>query len=127
MTCGPLSWRSWPLATSAAVLLRRWARDGEPDLDDAIRLTRAVGAGEPDGVNGRDLRLWPTPAWRAIDLGYAYLERSRLQSTDDDLLAARVILRGAVGAAHQPRIWPSAAPVSAENPVISCDLGILAD
>lgn len=25
------------------------ARDGEPDLNDAIRLARAVGAGEPDG------------------------------------------------------------------------------
>jgi tetratricopeptide (TPR) repeat protein len=90
---------------AVAVLLRRWARDGGPaDLDDAIGLAPSAGAGPPARVTGRDLPLWLEPAWRAVDLGYAYLERSRLHGTDDDLLAARGILRGAVGAAREPLI-----------------------
>lgn len=90
---------------TVAVLLRRWARDGEPaDLDEAIGMARAAGAGEPVRGNGRGLPLWLTPAWRAIDLGYACLERSRRDGTDDDLLTAYGILRGAVGAAREPLI-----------------------
>ena len=101
--CRAGNWQNPALADVApAVLLRRWARDGEAaDLDRAIRLAHAAGAGQPAPASSRDLPLWLTPAWRAIDLAYAYLERSRLHTTDDDLLTARRVLRGAAREARR--------------------------
>lgn len=102
--CRADNWQNPVLAdVYPAVLLRRWARNGEAgDLDHAIRLARATRAGEPSSI--RDVPLWLTPAWRAIDLAHVYLERSRLHTTSDDLLAARGILRAAVRDARQPAI-----------------------
>jgi tetratricopeptide (TPR) repeat protein len=94
-------------AAAVAVLLRRWARDGEAaDLDRAIGLAHAAGAGEPGSGDRRELPLWLSPAWRAIDLGAAYLERSRLDAAgaDGDLLAARDAARRAVRLAPAPAI-----------------------
>ena len=101
--CRAGHWQDPALAdVAAAVLLRRWARDGEADdLEQAIRLARAAGAGESVPAGGRDLPLWRAPAWRAIDLAQANRERSRLHAADDDLATARRILRAAVGAARQ--------------------------
>lgn len=94
-------------AAAVAVLLRRWARDGEAaDLDQAIGLAHAAGAGEPAPGGGRELPLWLSPAWRATDLGAAYLERSRLGGAAGagDLLAARDAARRAVRLAPAPAI-----------------------
>lgn len=104
--CRAGSWQDPALAAAApAVLLRRWAREGEAaDLDHAIRLAHAVGRGEPAPASSRDLPLWLAPAWRAIDLAYAYLERGRLLTADEDVLTARRILRGAVREARRPPI-----------------------
>jgi hypothetical protein len=104
--CRAGRWQDPALADVApAVLLRRWARDGEAaDLDHAIRLAQAAGQGEPGPANSRDVPLWLTPSWRAIDLAHAYLERSRQHTSDDDLLTARGILRGPIRAARQPVI-----------------------
>ena len=104
--CRAGNWQTPALADVApAVLLRRWARDGEAaDLDHAIHLAQAAGAGEPAAASSRDIPLWLTPSWRAIDLAHAYLERGRLHTTDDDLLTARRILRDAIRAARQPVI-----------------------
>ena len=97
----------WLAAAAAAVLLRRWTRDGDAaDLDLAVGLARGADAGEAGSGGGRDLPLWLSPAWRAIDLGAAYLERSRLDpaSGADDLLAARDAARRAVRLAPTPAI-----------------------
>lgn len=100
--CRVGEWRDRGLAgVAVAVLLRRWARDGDgADLDRAIDLGR-----RPAPASGRDLPLWHAPAWRAIDLAYAYLERYRLRDAEDDLRDAREILRGAVRATKEPVIW----------------------
>jgi tetratricopeptide (TPR) repeat protein len=99
--CRMGDWRDPGLADVAvAVLLRRWARDGDgADLDRAIDLGRRSAS-----ASGRDVPLWLTPAWRAIDLAYAYLERYRLRDTEDDLRDARNILRGAVRITKEPTI-----------------------
>lgn len=104
--CRAGNWQNPALAdVFPAVLLRRWARDGEAaDLDHAICLAQAAGADEPALLSSRDVPLWLTSAWRAIDLAHAYLERSKLQTTDGDLLTACRILRGAMRAAREPAI-----------------------
>jgi hypothetical protein len=91
---------------TVAVLLRRWARDGDPaDLDRAIRLAENGGADGPVARDTRDRPLWLTHARRAADLGGAYLERARQHDADDDLHAARAVLRDAVrAAARDPAI-----------------------
>jgi len=104
--CCAGSWQNPALADVApAVLLRRWARDGEvADLDRVIRLGQATGAGEAVPAGNQEIPLWLTPAWRAIDIACTYLERGRLHNADDDLLTARGILHGAIRAARQPAI-----------------------
>jgi len=99
--CRVGDWQDSGLAgVAVAVLLRRWARDGDgADLDRAIDLGRRSAS-----ASGRDVPLWLTPAWRAIDLAYAYLERYRLRDTEDDLRDARDILRDAVRITKEPTI-----------------------
>ena len=94
-------------AAEVAALLRRWARDGQAvDLDRVICLSETARAGEPGPAGARDLPLWLSSAWRAIDLGAAYLERSRTgaASGPDDLRAARDALCHAVWAPPAPTV-----------------------
>jgi hypothetical protein len=106
--CRAGSWQDPALtAVAPAVLLRRWAREGEAaDLDRAIQVALAAGAAEPAPAGSQVRPLWLAPAWRAIDLACTYLERGRLLTADDDVLAARRILRGAVREARQSAIEP---------------------
>ena len=104
--CRALSGQDSALAQVAvAVLLRRWARDGSAaDLDHAIGLPGAAGLIRPGPVSSQDQPLWLAPAWRATDLGCAYLERSRLNTSEDDLFKAHDILRAAVRSAPEPAV-----------------------
>lgn len=106
--CRVGSWQDPDLAkVVVAILLRRWARDGDAaDLDHAIGMPGAVGLASPAPTSRPDVPLWLEPAWRAADLGCAYLERSRVSTATaaDDLLTAREILRGAVRGAGEPVI-----------------------
>jgi hypothetical protein len=90
---------------TVAVQLRLWARDGDAaELDHAIGLSGDAGQTGPGPGRGRYLPLWLTPAWRAADAGCAYLERSRLNTAEDDLSTAREMLRAAVRGAPEPAI-----------------------
>lgn len=106
--CRAGSWRDPSLAeVMVAVLLRRWARDGDAaDLHHAIGIPCTADLAGPGPASRQDVPLWLAPAWRAADLGCAYLERSRLSTAaaEDDLCTARDTLRGAVRGAAEPAI-----------------------